>query len=184
MLHKSIGEETQDIAAEVLGALVVCEEGQAHRLIEAIVQADEVFLTGQGRTGLIARAFVIRLVHLGLKAHFVGDITTPPIGKGDLLIACSGSGVTHLTKLTAERAKHHGAKVAAIVGRTGSPLGKAVDLAVGICEVPEGLEHGILPMASRFELALLFYLEVIVLRLMRQLKITEEEMRQRHANLE
>jgi len=34
----------------------------------------------------------IRLMHLGLGAHCVSDMTAPPIGKGDLLIASAGPG--------------------------------------------------------------------------------------------
>src|SRR3712207_7632788 len=34
----------------------------------------------------------MRLMHLGLDAHMVADMTTPPVGPGDLFIASVGPG--------------------------------------------------------------------------------------------
>ena len=184
-MEKAIGDECADVAAEVLGALVVCDDRQAARVLDAIVKADQVFLTGQGRTGLIARAFAMRLMHLGLKSFVVGDATAPAIGPQDLLVACSGSGQTRLTLTIAEQAKRLGARVVAIVGQPQCPLAEVADITAAIGDLPpEGAAARLLPLASVFELALFIYAEVLQVRLMRRLGVTESEMHARHANLE
>ncbi len=185
MRTKPVGDQCADVTAEVLGALVVCDDQEAEQLIRAVADARRVYVAGQGRTGCVARAFAVRLMHLGLTAHVVGDQTTPPIGQGDLLIACSGSGTTRITRTIAEEAKGHGGLVAAIVGRRESPLAQVADIVAAIAELPEDMIGGhLLPMASLFEVALFLYTEVLLIRLMRRLGVTEAEMAARHANLE
>ncbi len=48
-------------------------------LAEWIHGADRVYVAGMGRSGLMARAFAMRLMHLGIVTHVVGDTTTPSI---------------------------------------------------------------------------------------------------------
>ncbi|GFY81938.1 sugar isomerase (SIS) family protein [Actinidia rufa] len=43
-----------------------------------------IFLYGVGREGLMLKALCMRLAHLGLSAHSVFDMTTPPISSPDL----------------------------------------------------------------------------------------------------
>src|SRR3712207_7519677 len=38
------------------------------------------------------RSLAMRLFHLGRRAAMVGDMTTPPIGRGDLLVVSAGPG--------------------------------------------------------------------------------------------
>jgi 6-phospho-3-hexuloisomerase len=40
------------------------------------------------------RAFAMRLMHIGFQVHVAGDVTTPAIRGGNLLIIGSGSGET------------------------------------------------------------------------------------------
>ena len=63
-------------------------------LVQTVKAVPRVFITGAGRSGLVGRFFVMRLVHLGKSAFVVGETTTPAINEGDLLIAISGSGNT------------------------------------------------------------------------------------------
>jgi 6-phospho-3-hexuloisomerase len=61
-------------------------------LAEALSDARRIVLYGQGRTGLMMQAFVMRLYHLGLDAHMVGAMTTPPVGPGDLFVVNAATG--------------------------------------------------------------------------------------------
>lgn len=63
-------------------------------LVDEIFRAKErrIVLHGVGREGLMMRAFTMRLYHLGLNAHCLGDMTCPPIGEGDLFVASAGPG--------------------------------------------------------------------------------------------
>ena len=60
--------------------------------IEIITTADNIFVTGAGRSGLAAKAFAMRLMHLGLSSYVVGETISPAINAGDCILAISGSG--------------------------------------------------------------------------------------------
>src|SRR5690606_4733111 len=75
---------------ENLVAATSAEEIDA--LVEALRPGRRIYLSGFGRSGLVARAFAMRLMHLGLDAAVVGETATPAIRTGDLLIVLSSSG--------------------------------------------------------------------------------------------
>lgn len=62
----------------------------ASQLIDAIVDSPSVFVSGEGRSGLVARSFAMRLMHMGVAAYVMGETICPSISDGDLLVACSG----------------------------------------------------------------------------------------------
>ena len=63
----------------------------AEPLIAAILGAKRIALHGLGREGLQMKGLAMRLYHLGLDAHVVGEMTTPPVGADDLLIVSTGA---------------------------------------------------------------------------------------------
>ena len=63
-----------------------------HALVEELASARRIVAYGVGREGLMMRALAMRLYHLGLDAHVVGDMSAPPVGPGDLLIVSAGPG--------------------------------------------------------------------------------------------
>ena len=65
---------------------------QLEMLKEDILKADQVFFIGVGRVLLSLQSVCKRLAHLGIKTHYVGEITEPHINENDLLIVGSGSG--------------------------------------------------------------------------------------------
>ena len=73
------------------------------------------------------KGLAMRLFHLGLDAHVVGEMTTPPIGAGDLLICSAGPGdfasIAALTKI----AKDAGARTAIVTAQPASTLAKNAD---------------------------------------------------------
>lgn len=87
-----------------------------------IVAAPRVFILGSGRSGLALRMTGMRLMHLGLKVHVVGEVTSPAIAAHDLLLTASGSGTTGSVVRAAETARSVGAKIAAITTDPASPL--------------------------------------------------------------
>lgn len=95
---------------------------QLSALTESVASADRVFLVGAGRSGLALRMTAMRLMHLGLAVHVVGDVTTPAIRSGDILLTASGSGTTGGVVRAAQSAVKAGASVAAITTAASSPL--------------------------------------------------------------
>lgn len=172
---------------ELAGAVDGLQDDQLAALVTEIRQAGRVFVAGGGRSGLALRMHAMRLMHLGLTVHVVGETTTPAIARGDLLIVASGSGTTPGAVAAAGTARDVGARVAALTTDGASDL---ADLAHVIVVVPaaQKTDHG--GTASRqysgslFEQALLMVLDAIFHTLWQADGTPAEHLWPRHANLE
>ncbi|MEY2701035.1 MAG: 6-phospho-3-hexuloisomerase [Pseudomonadota bacterium] len=153
--------------------------------LEALLdKAKRVFIAGAGRSGLVGRFFAMRLMHAGYEVFVVGEIVTPSIRSGDLLVVISGSGETETMLAFTKKAKENGASIALICTREKSTLGDLADvvLQIGKPDLYSAVKG--MPMGTTFELTTLLILEATVSHLIHEKGIAEEEMRYRHANLE
>lgn len=159
----------------------------AEPLVRLIQQADRVFVVGAGRSGLVLRMAAMRLMHLGLTVHVVGESTTPAIGSGDLLIAASGSGTTSSVVQAATTAARIGAKVAAYTTTMHSALATLSDRVFIIPAAQKTDHRGTLSRqysGSLFEQALLIATEAVFQTVWDLHDVPAEELWPRHANLE
>jgi len=101
-------------------------------LLGKIDAADKIFACGSGRSGLVARAFAMRLMHLGYHVYVVGETIAPAVSSDDLILAVSGSGETRVPLTIAGIAKAKEACVVAITSLPDSPLGRLSDQVVTI----------------------------------------------------
>ncbi|MCH9696832.1 MAG: 6-phospho-3-hexuloisomerase [Gammaproteobacteria bacterium] len=167
--------------SEILSATDDTYENQLTQLLD---QSGRIFVAGAGRSGLIARFFVMRLMHAGYEAFLVGEVVTPSVRDSDTLILISGSGGTEQLVAFANRARKIGAKIALVTAKVDSALG---DIADQVFEVGKPDLYGTvvgMPMGTVFELSTLIFLEAQISHLIHEKGIPEEEMRGRHANLE
>ncbi len=104
-------EMAQTAIAEIAAVLARTGSDEAERMCAEILRARRIACYGVGREGLMMRALCMRLMHLGLDAHFVGDMTTPAIGAGDLLIASAGPGAFSTVMALQGVAQRAGARV-------------------------------------------------------------------------
>lgn len=121
------------VANEVLRAserAAVASSEQLDALGDLLLAANRVFVGAAGRSGIALRMTAMRLMHLGLNVHFVGDVTTPAIGPGDVLLTASGSGTTGTVVRTAQLAVSAGAQVGAITAAAASPLAQVSQVVV------------------------------------------------------
>lgn len=175
-----------DLAA-TFGAVAVKD---VHELTEVIASAPRVFVDGKGRSGLQARGFAMRLMHLGLSVHCVGDVTTPAIGERDLLLIASGSGRTPSVVQHAAAARARQATIALISAtRTSEIAAMAHHVVVIPASTPKapdavGPVAPLQPMGSLFEQTLSLVFEIMVILLMHRRNLTSEQMFLKHANLE
>ncbi|MEV7610442.1 6-phospho-3-hexuloisomerase [Microbacterium sp. NPDC089320] len=162
----------------------------AHQLIDLadlIADADRVFLLGAGRSGLALRMTAMRLMHLGLDTHVVGETTTPAIAAGDLLLTASGSGTTDSIVRAAHRASSVGARIAAITTAETSPLSELADVVV---RVPAAQKLDRTSDTSQQYAASLFEQAVVVIgdglfhALWQRQGTSADDLWPRHANLE
>jgi 6-phospho-3-hexuloisomerase len=168
------------------------------KTIEEIYRANKkILVVGVGRSGLVGRAFAMRLRHLGARSYVVGETITPSVEEGDLLVAISGSGSTQIVVAAAEAAKRMKAKVAAITTYYDSPLGRLADLVVfvpGRTKLASmddyfarqilGMHEPLSPLGTLFEDTSMVVLDSVVAELMKRLGKNESELARRHANIE
>ena len=158
-------------------------------LIEKIVKAKRVFTAGAGRSGLMVKAFAMRLMHIGITSYVLGETVTPSIDKSDLLIIGSGSGETESLCFIAKKAKQIGADLAAITIFSDSTIGKLADLIITI-PAPTGkgkreaVALSVQPKGSLFEQCMLILFEAVIIALMEKLNTVPDTLMIRHANLE
>lgn len=165
---------------------------------DIIMDANNVFVTGAGRSGLAAKAFAMRLMHLGLRAYVVGETISPAINGDDCIVAISGSGETNTIVSAAKISKNRGAKVLAVTSYPESTLGQLADsylLVKGRTKKEVDDEnymkrqiHGnytsLTPLGTAFELTTLVFLDAIVSELMEKMEQTESDLKARHTVLE
>ena len=82
------------VLGEIADTASVIGEQEVAGLARHLNQPGRVFVAGAGRSGLVLRMAAMRLMHLGLNVHVVGDTTTVAISSGALLLVASGSGTT------------------------------------------------------------------------------------------
>jgi len=179
-------EIAQAVLNEHKQVMLDVDDKEVEILLNAIIKANCIQVFGMGRMKCAVRAFVMRLMHMGLDAHVVYDTTCPNIGDGDLLIVnCACTAVGHLVMSLAKKA---GAKVVAITAHPESKFGQISDLTVRLQgQVHPGAEGeipSIQPMAALFEQTIFIFEDIIIQLLMEKLKITPQQMGKRHTNLD
>ena len=175
------------------------DPSQVEIMIDMIlnVRGRKILLAGAGRSGLVARAFAMRLMHLEFDVFVVGETITPAVETNDILMAISGSGETSFIVSAARMAKQRGANVIAITSFPKSPLGNIADHVVllsGRTELAEkrdylsrqivGDHEPLAPMGTLFELSCMVFLDSIIAELMHRLGKDEGTMLRRHATIE
>ncbi|HZE96840.1 MAG TPA: 6-phospho-3-hexuloisomerase [Planctomycetota bacterium] len=169
---------------EVTRVLHKIDDASSRAFVRELARCKSIYITGVGRSGLVVQAFGQRLMHLGFDVHLAHEITAPAIRRGDLLVACSGTGTTLLPHYMARKARRIHARVVCLTARPTSPLAKISNLTVPI---PAPLERGPetrQPARSLFEQVLFLYLDSVILTAMHELRIPGRKIRRRHANLE
>ena len=189
---------TRGLAASVAPLVRVLAEVRPSELDafeKMLLGARRIFVTGLGRTGLMARGFAMRLMHIGRRVYHVGDVITPAIRRGDLLVICSRTGRSPVLRYYIEIARRAGARVAIVTGVRGSPAAKRSDAVLllpseGRPAKPAGKRRrrasaaDSLPLGSLFEQALLLVLDAVVARLMTTLGLSPEDLRRIHTTFE
>lgn len=189
------------IAGYILESASKISSEQVSRAVSLLVEVyrnrNKVLVMGAGRSGLVGRAFAMRLLHLGYLVNVLGDTIVPPIGKNDLVIAISGSGRTKLIVTAAEAAKTVGARILSITSFPDSPLAQLSDVVVvvpGRTKIAKeedyfmrqilGIHEPLAPLGTLFEDTAMVFLDGLIVELMARLGISEEELQRRHANIE
>ena len=186
-------KQYQDTCAGVLDELKrtldSIDPASVEKLAQAILEADQVFFVGVGRVLLSLQCVCKRLAHLGVKAHYVGEITEPAITKNDLLIVGSGSGASLFPLGIAKKARTSvDCKIVHIGSNPNSEMRDIADFMVRIpvrtkiyleveidsCQI----------MTSLFEQSVLLLGDILAKLIVERRQLDMKALWQYHANLE
>jgi 6-phospho-3-hexuloisomerase len=184
----ALGELARSALGELAQVFDRLSDDAVDELIAAIASAKRIVVFGCGREGLQMRGLAMRLFHMGRDVSVWGDMTTPAVGGGDLLIVSAGPGMLATARTLVEIASKAGARTALVTARPDAELARFVDV---VAVIPAqtmahdlGPRASILPMGSLFETAQMLFFELAILKLRPMLRETAETMRRRHTNLE
>jgi 6-phospho-3-hexuloisomerase len=141
------------------------------KAVGILLKAPATFVYGAGRSGIIGRAFAMRLVQVGLTAYVIGESVTPIVRRGDAVFILSGRGESYSSIQTANIVRREGAE---LVAHTATLLMSL--------ELPEEeAQRKFAPLGTLFESASLQLTDALVAELMAVRGETEGSMRRRHA---
>jgi len=185
----SYAEQVGRAAEELRVAAAGVDPEALAGLVEELAAAKRVVCYGVGREGLMMRALAMRLYHMGLDAHVVGDMSCPPVGAGDLLVVSAGPGSFSTVLGLMGVAKGAGARVTCVTAQPGAAVPAGSDRVLVIPAQTMADDTGpavasVLPMGSLFEGAQYLVFEMLVLMLRDRLGVAPDAMRARHTNLE
>jgi 6-phospho-3-hexuloisomerase len=182
---------------DAIARLIAGDEIDA--FLVAILGAKRIYVMGAGRSGLVARFFAMRLMHMGMTSYVVGETIAPAVGEGDLIVAFSGSGNTKTIGDIAETAKNLGAQVALISSDPASRIGRIADYMIKVetqrdpitCDAHEydirqmiGEYRSFAPLGTIFETTSLIFGDAVISTLMDMTRTEESDLKRRHINIE
>lgn len=183
----------------VISTADLIADAEVQGFISELLNANRIYVIGAGRSGLVAKAFAMRLMHLGLQSYVVGETITPSMKAGDTLVAFSGSGQTKTVAELSETAKAIGGNICLVTSKKESRIGKIADNIVVLesqrDEVKDesaefeirqmkGEHKSFAPMGTLFETTAMVFADAIVSALMEITHCGLDELRDRHANIE
>jgi 6-phospho-3-hexuloisomerase len=187
------------MASKIRAIANTISDDDVGKLLAELLRAKRIYVIGAGRSGLVAKAFAMRLMHLGLQAYVVGETITPAMKAGDAIVVFSGSGRTKTVADIAETAKELGAHICLITSNADSRIGKIADCIVIIehqrDEVKDdaqefeirqmmGEHKSFAPLGTLFETASMIFGDAVISRLMEITKTDESALKGRHTNIE
>ncbi len=192
-----LNEAIQEIVDNVRSVSGELDPKNIEDMTAMLRSSKNVFVMGLGRSGLVARAFAMRLMHLGISVYVVGETTTPALTSEDCLLAISGSGETFSIISAAKIAHKRGTNIIAVTSYVESTLGEMADMVVHIkgrtkidseknyiTRQMNGKHQSLSPMGTLFEVTSLIFLDGLIAQLMVEMGKTEEDMKARHTVIE
>ncbi|AJY73468.1 6-phospho-3-hexuloisomerase [Paenibacillus beijingensis] len=155
------------IIGEIETVLNKLEAGAIQETAATLAEGKRIFVVGEGRSGLMAKSFAMRMMHLGATSYVVGETITPSMAAGDILVAVSGSGTTKNVVWVAEKARELGCTVIGVTTDEQSQLGRS---ATKLLHIPaatkyrrEGEAASIQPLGSLFDQCVHLVLDAVCL---------------------
>ena len=117
---RTIMDEVEDVIGKV-------KEEELDAMVNKLDPSKRVFVAGEGRSGLSAKGFAMRLMHLGYTVFVVGETITPAVQENDVFIGVSGSGTSANVVNDTKKAAEKGCVVIAVTSKPESPLAQLAE---------------------------------------------------------
>ncbi len=179
--------ETDRALQEIADAVHSVSDTEIDGVVDELLAARRVACYGGGREGLVMRGLVMRLFHAGLDVHYVGEMTCPAVGPGDLLVLSCGPGRISMVEALVGVAQRDGARLLYLTAQPQNPPADRADRIVRITAQTMADDRetaAVLPMGSAYEIALFVLVDLITNGVRRRRSQSVEALRSRHTNLE
>ena len=193
----------QQMAATITKTADMLDQDQMAAFFQEMLSSKRVYVAGAGRSGFIAKAFGLRLMHLGLDVYVVGETITPAFRSGDTLVVFSGSGETHSMVSICGTAKELGGKVCLITASPDSKMSRMADCIVNLGDLTgyyqkdktsfeirqltgkyRSVTSAFAPLGTLFETLALIFSDAVISALMEEKKAEILDMQRRITNVE
>ena len=190
---------SMELIVENLNEVVKMLDREAIKhMLQNILEGERVFVMGAGRSGLVAKAFAMRLMHLGFTVYVVGETTTPAVHPQDVVIAISGSGETRSIADLGRIVKDIGSTLITVTSKRESTLGRISDITMVLPSKTKndhdaggyleknmrGDYKNLPPLGTAFEITSLVFLDSVIAQLITLTGASEAELKSRHTNIE
>jgi len=166
------------ILEEITSVINKVEKQDFDKALNAISKEKRIFVDGEGRSGLMAKGFAMRLMHLGYEVFVIGETITPALKEKDLFIAVSGSGKSVNVVSDTKKAKTVGCEVIAFTSNLNSELALISDIVVtvpGTVKGDKGEKRGSVQLlSSLFDQSIHIVLDGVCLCLSRRDNISND----------
>ena len=176
---------------------------EAEAFLNEIISAERIYVAGAGRSGFVAKAFAMRLMHLGFDVYVVGEIVTPAFSNRDTLVAFSGSGETNSIVDICEIVKGLGGKVCLVTASPSSRMETIADCVVNVGDLTgyfqkdktpfelrqitgkyRSVTSAFAPLGTLFETLALVFSDAVISAIIETQKADIDEMKRRLANVQ
>ncbi len=191
-----IKSSVRNIISEISSVMEEIDEKTVEEVISEIIRANKIFIVGAGRSGLVGKAFAMRLMQIGFRVYVVGETITPSMEEGDLLIAISNSGETKSVCLASQIAMTIKGNIVGITSNKNSRLAKKATKSIIIDTkhrtdpnrfVQKGFHNEVpsfAPLGTLFEVSTFLFFEGLISSLMERTNRKEEDLKKMHSVLE
>ncbi|NPV51428.1 MAG: 6-phospho-3-hexuloisomerase [Candidatus Methanofastidiosum sp.] len=192
----NVKSSVKNIISEISSVMEEIDENTVEEVISEILKANKIFIVGAGRSGLVGKAFAMRLMQIGLRVYVVGETITPSMEEGDLLIAISNSGETRSVCLASQIAMSIKGNIVGITSNKNSRLAKKATKSIIIDTkhrtdpnrfVQKGFHNEVpsfAPLGTLFEVSTFLFFEGLIGSLMERMNRKEEDLKKMHSVLE
>jgi 3-hexulose-6-phosphate synthase/6-phospho-3-hexuloisomerase len=192
----NVKSSVRNIISEISSVMEEIDENIVEEVISEILKANKIFIVGAGRSGLVGKAFAMRLMQIGFRVYVVGETITPSMEEGDLLIAISNSGETKSVCLASQIAMTIKGNIVGITSNKNSRLAKKATKSIIIDTkhrtdptrfVQKGFHNEVpsfAPLGTLFEVSTFLFFEGLIGSIMERTNRREEDLKKMHSVLE